>query len=209
MHYNRFRYYDPNCGRFVNQDPIGLLGGSNNYQYVPNPVGWVDPYGLSSKDCSLSGKATPYDPQPDNSPFKKDKNGNWHDKDGKFVSQNWPPNDGFAAAKGDVLRDKTMFQPGQKIDRYGGWTDADGYHDKGSYFSDVGAPFDQRALPPETLNTPYHQYEVLESFEVESGPIAPWFGEPGGATQYFVPKSEGGVDGLIKSGKIIRTTKVN
>ncbi|WP_232772605.1 polymorphic toxin type 46 domain-containing protein, partial [Psychromonas sp. Urea-02u-13] len=48
LHYNRFRYYDPSCGRFVNQDPIGLLGGSNNYQYVPNPVGWVDPMGLTA-----------------------------------------------------------------------------------------------------------------------------------------------------------------
>jgi len=46
LHYNRFRYYDPNCGRFINQDPIGLAGGNNNYLYVPNPTGWVDPFGL-------------------------------------------------------------------------------------------------------------------------------------------------------------------
>src|SRR5690554_992487 len=53
LHYNRFRYYDPGCGRFINQDPIGLLGGTNNYQYVPNPTGWVDPYGLTADpgDC--------------------------------------------------------------------------------------------------------------------------------------------------------------
>ncbi len=50
MHYNRFRYYDPNCGRFINQDPIGLKGGLNNYLYAPNPTGWVDPYGLSCKE---------------------------------------------------------------------------------------------------------------------------------------------------------------
>jgi len=50
LHYNRFRYYDPGAGRFINQDPIGLLGGLNNYQYVPNPVGWVDPFGLSCKE---------------------------------------------------------------------------------------------------------------------------------------------------------------
>lgn len=49
LHYNRFRYYDPECGRFVNQDPIGLLGGANNYQYVPNPIRWVDPFGLTAK----------------------------------------------------------------------------------------------------------------------------------------------------------------
>ncbi|MDH5859287.1 RHS repeat-associated core domain-containing protein, partial [Lampropedia aestuarii] len=47
LHYNRFRYYDPDCGRFVSQDPIGLYGGDNLYQYAPNPVYWIDPYGLS------------------------------------------------------------------------------------------------------------------------------------------------------------------
>lgn len=60
LHYNRFRYYDPNCGRFINQDPIGLLGGLNNYLYVPNPTGWVDPFGLTAKpgDCPKNKKTT-------------------------------------------------------------------------------------------------------------------------------------------------------
>ena len=47
LHYNRFRYYDPSSGRFVSQDPIGLLGGFNLYEYAPNPIGWVDPFGLT------------------------------------------------------------------------------------------------------------------------------------------------------------------
>ncbi len=50
LHYNRHRYYDPNCGQFTTQDPIGLLGGMNAYQYAPNPVTWVDPWGLSCKE---------------------------------------------------------------------------------------------------------------------------------------------------------------
>ena len=48
LHYNRFRYYDPSSGRFVSQDPIGLLGGFNLYEYAPNPIVWVDPFGLIS-----------------------------------------------------------------------------------------------------------------------------------------------------------------
>ena len=52
LHYNRHRYYDPTLGQFTTQDPIGLLGGVNNYQYAPNPVGWVDPLGLSCKENS-------------------------------------------------------------------------------------------------------------------------------------------------------------
>ena len=54
LHYNRHRYYDPECGRFINQDPIGLLGGDNNYLYVPNPVTWVDPLGLSCKEMPIT-----------------------------------------------------------------------------------------------------------------------------------------------------------
>ncbi|MFJ2487924.1 RHS repeat-associated core domain-containing protein, partial [Pseudomonas sp. NPDC087639] len=49
LHYNRHRYYDPRLGRYLTPDPIKLAGGLNQYQYVPNPTGWVDPLGLS--DC--------------------------------------------------------------------------------------------------------------------------------------------------------------
>jgi RHS repeat-associated protein len=50
LHYNRHRYYNPSSGQFISQDPIGLLGGVNGYQYAPNPVGWVDPFGLTCKE---------------------------------------------------------------------------------------------------------------------------------------------------------------
>ena len=52
LHYNRHRYYDPSVGQFTTQDPIGLLGGVNGYQYAPNPVGWVDPFGLMCEEGS-------------------------------------------------------------------------------------------------------------------------------------------------------------
>jgi len=47
LHYNRHRYYDPEIGRYLTPDPIKLAGGLNQYQYTPNPTGWVDPLGLS------------------------------------------------------------------------------------------------------------------------------------------------------------------
>jgi RHS repeat-associated protein len=47
LHYNTFRYYDPDIGRFTQPDPIGLLGGLNLYQYAPNGLTWIDPWGWS------------------------------------------------------------------------------------------------------------------------------------------------------------------
>ena len=47
LHYNIFRYYDPDTDRFTQPDPIGLLGGFNLYQYAPNPLTWIDPLGLT------------------------------------------------------------------------------------------------------------------------------------------------------------------
>ena len=46
LYYNRHRYYDPEQGRYISQDPIGLNGGTNLYGYVTNPIGMVDPLGL-------------------------------------------------------------------------------------------------------------------------------------------------------------------
>ncbi|HCM1962286.1 TPA: RHS repeat protein, partial [Salmonella enterica subsp. salamae serovar 56:l,v:z39] len=46
LHYNRHRYYSPGQGRYITQDPIGLKGGWNLYQYPLNPVVGIDPLGL-------------------------------------------------------------------------------------------------------------------------------------------------------------------
>ncbi len=62
LHYNRFRYYDSDVGMFISRDPIGLLGGNNVFQYAPNPIGWIDPWGLSQTywlDKALANAARP------------------------------------------------------------------------------------------------------------------------------------------------------
>jgi len=48
FYYMRARYYDPQVGRFVSEDPIGFAGGDVNLSaYVRNnPINWVDPKGL-------------------------------------------------------------------------------------------------------------------------------------------------------------------
>jgi len=55
LHYNRFRYYEPELGRFASADPIGLLGGVNAFAYAPNPIGWIDARGLTA-ECPCAPK---------------------------------------------------------------------------------------------------------------------------------------------------------
>ncbi|WES69442.1 RHS repeat-associated core domain-containing protein [Superficieibacter sp. HKU1] len=51
LHYNLHRYFDPDVGRFLSSDPIGLAGGINLYAYAPNPLSWIDPLGLRKTWC--------------------------------------------------------------------------------------------------------------------------------------------------------------
>jgi RHS repeat-associated protein len=53
LYFNRARYYSPDLGRFVSEDPFGLSGGINPYAYAQNnPCSYRDPSGLASEeDC--------------------------------------------------------------------------------------------------------------------------------------------------------------
>ncbi len=48
LYYNRFRYYSPESGIYVSQDPIGLMSNSLSfYGYVNDVNMFIDPFGLS------------------------------------------------------------------------------------------------------------------------------------------------------------------
>ncbi|KQO22483.1 hypothetical protein ASF10_08895 [Flavobacterium sp. Leaf82] len=47
LYYNRHRYYNPESGGYISQDPIGLLGGSASYKYVHDCNNCVDIFGLN------------------------------------------------------------------------------------------------------------------------------------------------------------------
>ncbi|MCV9931918.1 RHS repeat-associated core domain-containing protein [Flavobacterium sp. LS1R47] len=52
LYYNRFRYYNPDAGMYISQDPIRLAGGNAFYAYVHDSNSWVDPFGLA--ECTLT-----------------------------------------------------------------------------------------------------------------------------------------------------------
>jgi RHS repeat-associated protein len=95
----------------------------------------------------------------------------------------YPANDGFLSTT------FTELKPGMLIDRYGRIT--------GSFASPVGTPLEMRALPYNSVKTPYGIYEVVKPVKVLAGPATPAFGQIGMGTQYkfFLP-----IEDLIDAG---------
>jgi hypothetical protein len=83
----------------------------------------------------------------------------------------WPPNDGCNAAPVEET-----LPAGTLIDRFGS--------EGGCFFSPRGESFPARAVPYVCSQMAYTVYRVAKPLPVATCKAAPWFGEPGGATQY-------------------------
>ncbi|KAJ5812492.1 hypothetical protein N7474_008793 [Penicillium riverlandense] len=102
-------------------------------------------------------------------------------------SYHYPDEHGFVLDNsGAPILGNTTLPVGQKVDRFGGET--------GNYFSPLGAPYIERALPPYNLDNNdgdypynYHVYEVIQELPVTLGPVTPWFEQPGMGTQFTNP----------------------
>ncbi|MFC1925922.1 glycohydrolase toxin TNT-related protein [Chloroflexota bacterium] len=102
----------------------------------------------------------------------------------------YPPNKG-ALGKWS----KKVLDVGDEIDRYG--------PEKGRHASPFSTPKAMRSLPPSSANASYYAYRVLKQLKVKECIIAPWFGEPGLGTGYYLPKT---INKLIKKEYLERIT---
>jgi hypothetical protein len=100
----------------------------------------------------------------------------------------YPPDNGFLISNGHPVEYQLSLGVGQDIDRFGSVF--------GAFLAPEGTPYQQRALPPMSLDNfdpafpcNYHEYQVVKSFLVDSGPIAPGFGQPGFGRQYQLDSS--------------------
>jgi hypothetical protein len=146
----------------------------NNYLLGPEQLPVLGPVGLELAGYRRSGDLTDaqllaqyYSPTANNG------------------SPGWiyPPDNGYVIGPGGRPIEFTQtLTPGQDIDRYGSVY--------GSFLAPAGESYASRSIPPSSLDsTPaescnYHDYRVLKPFAVDSGPIAPWFGQPGYGWQY-------------------------
>jgi hypothetical protein len=115
-----------------------------------------------------------------------DLGGSGNNRPGTEIVPYYPSNDGFFGNPTTVT-----LMPGTKIDRYG--------FERGRFVSPEGVPINNRSLAPETKNMPYNVYEVTSPIEVQSGMIAPAFGETGFGQQYLLPDN---IKTLKKNNKI-------
>jgi len=101
----------------------------------------------------------------------------------------YPPNMGFYGKP-----QLETLQPGTLVSRYG--------NPSGSFLSPAGTPFWARSLPPGAEKLPLNTYEVVKPIQnVLSGTVAPWWGQIGGAIQYYIGNPYGqNVRTLLASG---------
>jgi hypothetical protein len=98
----------------------------------------------------------------------------------------YPDNDGFL---GDT--ETKYLMPGDIVDRYGGTTNTS------RFVSPQGTPIESRSLPPSTNLDLYNTYKVIKPFPVQSGTVAPYYGQSGCGIQYTTPLP---INVLIKRG---------
>ena len=224
LYYNNQRYYEPETGRYITADPIGLQGGLNPYAYVGgNPLLYSDPtgeiYPALYGAYYLAELAAPHiarfvASRLGQAAIASISTGLEVDNLTSTAVDGTPVTGGACGvATKSTSKELTTFfphnngflgsptkatlQPGQTIDRFGG-------SDVSRFFSPTGTPAAMRALPPGTAQQPLRTFEVLKPIGVESGQVAPAFNQIGLGTQFRSNKQLGE---LLEQGFLREVTK--
>ncbi|WP_414654780.1 RHS repeat-associated core domain-containing protein [Janthinobacterium sp.] len=203
LFYNRYRYYDPDVAKYVTQDPIGLLGGLNSYQYAPNPILWIDPLGLAknAKNCPknpICNACTGRDPASEAR--------NWQGPHNyPYLGQDIYTN--VVVKKGTVLF--TLYPHGPAPGNYFSKADAVLANGEARKFNDavqVAHSDNSKHKGVRPMRTKLHVYILKEDICMAEGISRnnPNFG-PGGAQQLFLENRD--KKNLIDTGKIISLKK--
>jgi RHS repeat-associated protein len=117
--YYRARYYVPDWGRFISEDPIGFAGGINRYAYVNNaPQNSTDPSGLLTLPSDPTGLGPDWSKDPNHAPNKPDKVQRWYHKNGQDGLE-WHKGDPNApAGKWERVDHWHILRPGNKPGRW-------------------------------------------------------------------------------------------
>ncbi|MFF7110511.1 RHS repeat-associated core domain-containing protein, partial [Pseudomonas sichuanensis] len=121
LHYNRYRYYDPRVGRFINQDLISYAGGINLYSYGDNPVYWSDPLGLAGNPATAT-----------------------HITYRGLDAETGKPYLGYASMQGQQSPEKVLNYRYSSFDRFGGNAPEILYSDYGQQGKDTARGLEQR-----------------------------------------------------------------
>ena len=180
LHYNLNRYYDPQTGRFTTQDPIGLLGGFNCYQYGLNPTGWIDPYGLTCKENTWNEFQKHHKGQFDNTTEAAAAYKSLIDKQSP-----WPI--GFEPPEATLIpgtKVNMAMSPGQASSRPGGFATFDDIQNVDYVRNELAV---KEAWKPSIDRVV--AYEVTQPLPVKIGPVGPQIDQgmgkylPGGGSQ--------------------------
>ncbi|HLP43378.1 MAG TPA: RHS repeat-associated core domain-containing protein, partial [Fibrobacteria bacterium] len=171
LYYNRFRYYDPEAGVYVSQDPIGLAGGFAVYSYPGDVNKSADPLGLSCVNIEDRRKKIAY---------------NYYRSAGYSDKRTLDHMGGIDFSKPVSVR---RLKSGKKVTQ---WRDPS--KPVGNYVTDPGTSASQLGINPKgRVEDPFIVSKDTKALTSTASPITDTWTDPGnpfdaagGGRQYFI-----------------------